>query len=140
MEIRAINNIVMVLLAYVVLMVPAFAYAAQGDAQMQVKTAEQHATFATKAGDVAQTHLHLHHVINCLVGPNGEGFDAKAGNPCQGQGNGALNDMTGSMQEKDTLKQALALAKIGVTIQDHKPANYTAMAVKALLEEATQDK
>lgn len=136
MGIPAINRKTLILLTYVMLLVPALALAAQGDAQMQVKTAVQHATFATKANNVTQTHLHLHHVINCLVGPNGEGFDAKAGNPCKGQGNGALNDLAGSVQEKDTLEQALALAKIGVKIQKHKPAYYTAQAVRTLLKEA----
>ena len=136
MESRAISRKALVLLAHIVLLAPGLAIAAGGGAKMEIKTAVEHATFASEADDVAKTHLHLHHVINCLVGPNGEGFDAKAGNPCKGQGNGALNDLAGSMQEKAILAQALALAKVGVEIQGYKPANDTAMAVKSLLEEA----
>jgi uncharacterized membrane protein len=40
-----------------------------------------------------QVTLHLHHVLNCAVGPDGMGFDAAAGNPCKGQGNGFLSDL-----------------------------------------------
>ena len=135
MESRAISRKVLVVLAHIVLLAPALVFAAGGGAKMEIKTAVEHAAFASKAGDVAKTHWHLHHVINCLVGPNGEGFDASAGNPCKGQGNGALNDLGGSMQEKAILDQALALAKVGVEIQGYKPASDTAMAVKSLLEE-----
>ncbi len=140
MTIQVIHRRVFLLFAPAMLLVSTMALAAGNSAQMQVKTAEQHATFASKAGNVAQTHLHLHHVINCLVGPKGEGFDAMAGDPCQGQGNGALNDMMGSTQEKETLEQALALAKVGVKIRTHKPAYYTALAVRTLLQEAKQGK
>ena len=121
-------------LAGLTLMLPALALSA-GGAQQEVTTAEQHAAFASKAKDVDQTHLHLHHVINCLVGPGGDGFDAKAGNPCKGQGDGALNGVQSS-QEQQTLERALALAKIGTQIPAYKPAHYTAMAVRELLEGA----
>ena len=29
------------------------------------------------------TQMHLHHVVNCLVGPQGEGFDASLREPVQ---------------------------------------------------------
>ena len=35
---------------------------------------------------------HLHHTLNCLVGPGGDGFDAKQMNPCAQAGNGAIPD------------------------------------------------
>ena len=37
---------------------------------------------------------HMHHVLNCLVGPNGKGFDESFGNPCNGQGQGAIPETT----------------------------------------------
>ena len=126
------------MLAGLALMIPALALSADG-ARQEVNTAEQHAAFASKAKAVDQTHLHLHHVINCLVGPGGDGFDARAGNPCKGQGDGALNGVQ-SKQELQTLERALALAKIGSQIPTFKPARYTAMAVHELLKEAQRGK
>jgi hypothetical protein len=128
----------LVTLASIGLLLPTLALAA-GGAQQEVKTAEQHATFASKAKDADTTHLHLHHVINCLVGPGGDGFDAKAGNPCKGQGDGALHTVK-SKDELQTLEQALALAKLGAQISSYKPAHYTAMAVRELLKEAKRGK
>jgi hypothetical protein len=37
-------------------------------------------------------HARLHHTINCLVGPQEDGFDAKELNPCKDFGNGAIPD------------------------------------------------
>ena len=42
---------------------------------------------------MAASKTHLQHTLNCLDGPRGEGFNAAPGNPCQGQGNGILNDL-----------------------------------------------
>jgi hypothetical protein len=109
---------------------------AANDAKKEIQTAAQHAGFAAKGQNAEAAHLHLHHTINCLVGSNGDGFDAKAGNPCKGQGDGALNDFQGSAETKAKLEQALALAKVGVEIKDTKPATSTAQAVHELLTEA----
>jgi len=121
------------LLAGFILSVPLLALAAQGMGNQQVNTAAQHAGFASKAMKVDGVHLHLHHVINCLVGPGGDGFDAKAGNPCKDQGNGALHAKNLSMEDETSLQQALALARIGVKIRNEKAARNTAMAVRELL-------
>lgn len=55
-------------------------------AQNEISTAHAHALMAQNATSVAMAHAHLHHVINCLVGPGGSGFDAAAGDPCKGKG------------------------------------------------------
>ena len=136
MNTQSFGRRVLFLLANVALVASSIVLAAEGAAKKQVMTAEQHATFASKAENVDGTQLHLHHVINCLVGPGGDGFDAKAGNPCKDQGNGALNDMSISMEEQQTLQQVLALAKLGTQIKSYKAAHDTAMAVRDLLEEA----
>ena len=57
---------------------------AQDDVSEEVSTAHVHATLAQKATTVDATHTHLHHVINCLVGAEGEGFDSSVVNPCDG--------------------------------------------------------
>jgi hypothetical protein len=93
----------------------------------------QLAAFAAKGKTVSVAHMHLHHVINCLVRPSGEGFDAQAGNPCQGEGNGAVRDFSGPPEKKAMLEQALALAKVGVQIGEPAPVRTTAQAVRQLL-------
>lgn len=138
MESLTTANRLVAVLAGLVLMAPTLALSA-GGAQQEVNTALQHSGFAGDAKDVATTHLHLHHVINCLVGPGGDGFYAKAGNPCKGQGNGALNASIPN-REQQTLERALALAKLGVQIPTYAPAHYTALAVRELLKEAKQGK
>jgi hypothetical protein len=112
------------------------AASAANDAQKEIHTAAQHAGFAAKGQNAEAAHLHLHHTINCLVGSGGDGFDAKAGNPCKGQGDGALNDFQGSADTKAKLEQALALAKVGIQIESAGPATTTAKAVQELLTEA----
>ena len=55
---------------------------------------------AAQATDLNTVHMHLHHALNCLVGPNGKGFDAKEMNPCAHAGNADNTiDDTSSMVE-----------------------------------------
>lgn len=86
---------------------------AAGTAGTEVGTAHAHALMAEHAQTVAEAHTHLHHVINCLVGPGGADFDAAAGDPCKGQGNGALTDSV-SAAAHGKLEHALATAKTGL--------------------------
>jgi hypothetical protein len=55
---------------------------AAADAQQAIGIAAQHAGLAANAGNINVVHTHMHHVLNCLVGPGGDGFDAMPGNPC----------------------------------------------------------
>ena len=122
----------------VALTLPALA-AAMPSASKEIKTAVEHAGFAMKSQSTADVHKHLHHVINCLVGTNGEDFDAAVGNPCQGMGDGALKDASGSAGTEGVLNQTLRLAKIGVEIKDHRAAQAVAVATKDLLRLAEKD-
>ena len=61
--------------------------------------------------------MHLHHTVNCLVGPKGHGFDAKEANPCQKLGRGAIPDTTDSAT-KVKLTAALAKAQTGLKSDD----------------------
>src|SRR5699024_1305981 len=73
-------------------------FSAQAASQLdaEIDTAHQHAGLAQGASDVDAVHMHLHHVINCLVGEQGNAFDADEANPCQGKGNGAIPDASDS--------------------------------------------
>ena len=110
---------------------PAFA---AGDAGKQISTAIEHSGFASKVKSTDKVHLHLHHVVNCLVGPHGKGFYPAAGNPCQGEGNGALNDLSGQPKVKAELDKALREADLGLREKSFKSAHRTAERVRKTLK------
>ncbi len=90
--------------------------AAFADVAAQLTVAEQHAGFAAKAGNtIDQVHMHLHHVLNCLVGPSGAGFDAAPGNPCAKAGTGAVPEADAAVKAKLTPAVAAATAGIAAT-------------------------
>src|SRR5258706_12462324 len=64
------------------------------DAAAELSIAQNHAGMAAKAADLKTAQMHLHHAVNCLVGPAGTGFDAAAGNPCGKPGRAAIPDST----------------------------------------------
>lgn len=107
------------------LLLASSALAQAGDAGKELATARAHAQLAEASQSVMVAKMHLHHTINCLVGPHGLGFDAAAGNPCKGMGDGAQKDA-----QKDHMKEvshALAYARQGVAAKDlaevHKAAS-----------------
>jgi hypothetical protein len=108
---RFLASIVTVLVAAL----PASALAA--DPTQEVATAATHAGFAAQATRIEQAHMHLHHTVNCLVGPQGHGFDASEANPCQKLGNGAIPDTTDAAT-KAKLTAALASAQAGLKSDD----------------------
>jgi hypothetical protein len=69
------------------------AQATQEALDTQLATAIQHAEFSMTADDRAVATRHLGHVLNCLVGEGGEGFDGAWGHPCAGQGDGIMADV-----------------------------------------------
>ena len=85
-----------------------------GAAKTQADTAAAHAGMALGASDLKTAHAHLHHVVNCLVGPAGKGFDAQAGNPCKGMGAGAIADAKGDAMAEKQLHSALQEARQGL--------------------------
>jgi len=78
----------------------------------------------------------LHHVVNCLVGPKGKGFDESVGNPCKDQGNGAIPDTKNAAQKK-SLQQALNRARAGLRAKDMATAQKDAVAVQGMLTPKT---
>jgi hypothetical protein len=85
---------------------------AAGDPSAELKTAVTHAGFAAKYETMKEVTLHLHHALNCLVGPQDKLFDAAAGNPCQGQGNGYLSDQKAAKGEGNQYYDAWWAAQI----------------------------
>ncbi len=94
-------------------------------------TAIKHAEFAVQAKDLKMIQMHLHHVLNCLEGKTGKDFDASFGNPCNGQG--ALETLKKDSPNWIRTNNSIALAKVGVKLQDEKPTRLVAEAVYAIL-------
>jgi hypothetical protein len=116
---------------------------AAGDPSAELNTAVTHAGFAAKYETMKEITLHLHHALNCLVGPQDKLFDAAAGNPCQGQGNGYLSDQKAAKGENgqyyevwwaaQIAAQALASDKMGA-------AKAAARIVNMVLENAAKSR
>ena len=121
--------------ACLLLVAPVAALAADNP-KLEVSTATAHADMASTAPSLGVAQMHFHHVINCLVGNEGKGYDGKAGNPCAGMGNGALNDTGHSAAEHATLEQALAMAGQGLKAPTLAAAHATAAKVAATLQAA----
>ena len=101
----------------------------------EIVTAATHAELASKAADLSGTQMHLHHALNCLVGPGGMGFDPKNLNPCANSGAGAIPD-TSDAAERKALMAAADTARAGLAATDiktaQKDAAATAQALKAI--------
>jgi hypothetical protein len=119
------------LLAVFVTTSPASAQAP--DPAQEAATSGLHAGLAAQAGNIEQVHMHLHHTVNCLVGPKGQGFDAREANPCQKLGNGAIPDTIDSAT-KTKLTAALAKAQAGLKSDDLAAAKKAATEAQATLK------
>jgi hypothetical protein len=120
----------------------AFAQAA-GNPEAEIKTAIAHAGYAAKADALNGVHLHLHHVLNCVVGPQDKMFDAAAGNPCKDQGNGALPDIKAKMGQDDQYYEVSLVAQIanqGITSNSLQEAKAAAHVANLILEDAAKAK
>lgn len=117
---------------------PMAVQAAEGNsaASKEVATATAHAGMALGATDVNMVHTHLHHVINCLVGPMGGDFDSSAGNPCKDMGQGALVDAKGHVAVEGTLHTAVREAKEGLQASKLDSAQADAQKVLSTLQKA----
>jgi hypothetical protein len=106
---------------------------AAGDLKAEIATAGQHADMAAGAADLNTAHMHLHHTINCIVGPSGAGYDKTQMNPCANQGGGALVDAT-SASSKTNLQNAVNEAQAGLASSDLATAKKDAAAASASLK------
>ena len=109
-----------------------FPIAAYADAKSEIATAAQHAGLAAAAPDLVQTHMHLHHAMNCLVGPQDADFDKTNMNPCAQQGKGAFPDESDA-EIKTKLQSAMSAAADGIASKDMATAKKNAATVESLL-------
>ncbi len=117
--------------AALMVLAPLPAWAA--DVHAEIVTAATHAGYAAQGTDLATVHMHLHHTLNCLVGPGGAGFDAKELNPCAHSGNGAIPD-TGDATKKAALQNAANVAATGIAEPNLATAQKDASDTEALLK------
>lgn len=103
-----------------------------GDAPAEIATAAAHAGMAAASGDIKTVHMHLHHVVNCLVGPGGTGFDAMEANPCKGKGLGAIPDSLAG--KRMALQSVVDMAERGIAQADLAKAKEEAAEVQAALK------
>jgi hypothetical protein len=108
--------------------------AAYADAAAEIATAAQHAGLAAAAPNLTQARMHLHHVVNCLVGPKDGDFDRTITNPCAQQGNGAFPDES-DPAIKAKLQNAMNTAEDGIASNDEATAKKNAAAAETLLKE-----
>lgn len=103
------------------------------DAPPEVETAAVHAGYASQAENVEGVHTHLHHTLNCLVGPDGDDFDSDEMNPCGDMGKGAIPDAKDdNMKEK--LEGAVDKANSGLDTDDYDEAKKAAMSTQKMLK------
>lgn len=120
---------------------PALALAAPlAGLQAEIATAKVHATAASQIDTLAGAQLHLHHVINCLVGPHGAGYSARAEalseNHCDHLGNGAVADSTAEPATHQLTGEALQAAQAGLHATTLDAAHADAAKVLKLLAKA----
>jgi hypothetical protein len=101
------------------------------DGPQATATAAQHAGFAAAGADIATVQRHLHHTLNCLVGPEGQGFDQAAGNPCA-QAGGAI-PQTADAALKEKLTKAATDATAAIALSDLAAAQAAAAALQKAL-------
>jgi hypothetical protein len=116
-----------------IMAVPPMMQTALADAASEVVTAATHADLAASAGKIDGVHAHLHHTLNCLVGPAGKGFDTKALNPCAHAGAGAIPD-TADAAKKKKLEAAADKAREGIAATDLAAAQKDAADTAAMLK------
>ena len=86
---------------------------AAADAKQAETIAANHAGLAANAANINLVHTHMHHVLNCLVGPGGDGFDAMPGNPCAMAGGAIPQEANAEMKTKLLNVAAAVRAGIG---------------------------
>jgi hypothetical protein len=111
----------------------ALATSVLADASSETVTAATHAELAAGASDLSGVHTHLHHALNCLVGPGGKGFDTKEMNPCAQSGKGAIPD-TSDAAKKSSLEAAAEKARAGLAANDMKAAKADASVACSMLK------
>lgn len=139
-KIRKSTSLVLALLLVMALPLGAVSsqdYAApSGALATQLGTAIQHAGFSAAATEHEMAVRHLGHVLNCIAGAGGEGFNADWGHPCDGQGAGIASDLASHPAAADlaiVVEAARQLAMQGVGESSLGAVQAAAFGVQALL-------
>ncbi len=103
------------------------------DLDQEWQGAALHASLAASSTSLDDVHMHVHHSINCLVGPKGAGFDPSQANPCASLGNGVLVDGAASPKLK-AAQQALAAGKQALAATTLEAARAAAARMQASLK------
>lgn len=115
------------------------AVAAPGHANKEIATAIIHANVASKVDSLSGVHLHLHHVLNCVLGPHSKQYSAAAEKlsayKCVGLGDGALPDSRDPAVRRD-LQQVAKHADGGIQATQFNAAHEAAVVVLAELKRA----
>lgn len=130
---RYLKTIVPFIAGAAIMSVPPMVQQAFADPASEVVNAQTHAGLAAASTKIEGVHVHLHHALNCLVGPMGEGFDAKQMNPCAQAGSGAIPDTTDAAKKK-LLEAAAAKAREGIAATDFAIAQKDAAAAAEMLK------
>ena len=109
-----------------------FSGSALADTATEISTASDHAGYAVASANVAAIHMHLHHAVNCLVGPGAKEFDPGNENPCEKAGKGAIPD-TGDAAAKSKLQAVVTMAEAGIASDDQATAKKHASDAYAAL-------
>ena len=99
----------------------------------EISMAWIHVDLAARANDIHVVQYHLHHTLNCLVGPGGAGFDAKSLNPCADLGHGVIPDSSDAAK-KAKFEAAAASARLGLAASDLATAQKNAQDAAAILK------
>jgi hypothetical protein len=102
------------------------------DLGSEINNAATHAGLAAQAANINGVHTHLHHALNCLVGPQGDGFDTKAMNPCAQSGGGAIPDETNASKKAQLVAAKGDLTK-GIAETDLAAAKADATAAQTAI-------
>jgi len=102
------------------------------DGPQAIGLAAQHAGLAANAANINVVRTHLHHVLNCLVGPGGDGFDAMPGNPCAMAG-GAI-PQTANAEEKTKLLNVAQRIRTAISAPEMAEAKQVATDTQNLLK------
>lgn len=135
-KMRRCSGMIWLFASLLALGVSVSAAAAEAPGMTQMRVAHQHAVAAAQAARLADIRAQLRQVIDCLQGTGSASTPAKTGEArCTGRG--ALDDLPSGSANRIRADKALRLSRIAVTFHDYRPAHYTALAVQAVIEEAT---
>jgi hypothetical protein len=89
--------------------------ASSASVSSEIAAAAKHAGLSAESTTLQVAHMHLHHTLNCLVGPSGTGFNSSYFNPCAHIGHGAIPD---SGNSREALKLRHIAEQVRTALKD----------------------